>query len=324
MSELRLEQAKQNLARVDDIFEEVTRQMGSLKRQAVKAERYAALRDEMRTRLSVVLASRMTQMDSEQESLALEIAALGTEIERDSEEVSEIEEEYSGATARGYQLEGSAREANARATQRPSNWNGRPRDRTQTTSGSRSCWQGLRRKRPSSPSHDNIFRDSPRSVNRTGAFLKPRPKKPRRFAKMLSTVSSRLATLHKQASPKPSSGKRLPAGMRADCSRRWEMRPTRSCMRKNRWPHSNKTRTGFPLRFTRPRETCSPSASSAVQASLKFESVTGQLHRLENEIAALRAETETGGKKKPRRSDWETDYVPRWQLSRDGGIRSRA
>ena len=34
LSELRLEQAKQNLARVDDIFEEVTRQMGSLKRQA--------------------------------------------------------------------------------------------------------------------------------------------------------------------------------------------------------------------------------------------------------------------------------------------------
>ena len=60
LSELRLEQAKQNLARVDDIFEEVTRQMGSLKRQAAKAERYAALRDEMRARLRVVLASRIT------------------------------------------------------------------------------------------------------------------------------------------------------------------------------------------------------------------------------------------------------------------------
>jgi len=37
LAELRLEQAKQNLARVNDIFEEVTRQMGSLKRQAAKA-----------------------------------------------------------------------------------------------------------------------------------------------------------------------------------------------------------------------------------------------------------------------------------------------
>ena len=37
LAELRLESSKQNLARVDDIFEEVTRQMNSLKRQASKA-----------------------------------------------------------------------------------------------------------------------------------------------------------------------------------------------------------------------------------------------------------------------------------------------
>src|ERR1700761_5032265 len=65
LAELRLEQAKQNLARVNDIFEEVTRQMGSLKRQAAKAERYAALRDEMRARLRVVLASKLHAMDAE-------------------------------------------------------------------------------------------------------------------------------------------------------------------------------------------------------------------------------------------------------------------
>jgi len=56
LAELRLESSKQNLARVDDIFEEVTRQMNSLKRQASKAERYAAARDELRRRLRVVLA----------------------------------------------------------------------------------------------------------------------------------------------------------------------------------------------------------------------------------------------------------------------------
>src|SRR5579859_3325305 len=82
LSELRLEQAKQNLARVDDIFEEVTRQMGSLKRQAAKAERYAALRDEMRTRLRVVLASRIAQMDAEQATLTVEIAELAGQIEQ--------------------------------------------------------------------------------------------------------------------------------------------------------------------------------------------------------------------------------------------------
>ena len=76
LAELRLESAKQNLARVDDIFEEVTRQMNSLKRQAAKAERYAAVRDELRGRLRVVLASRMAMMDAEQARLEQEIAAL--------------------------------------------------------------------------------------------------------------------------------------------------------------------------------------------------------------------------------------------------------
>src|SRR5258708_34458924 len=41
LAEARLEDAKTNLNRVNDIFEEVTRQMNSLKRQASKAERYA-------------------------------------------------------------------------------------------------------------------------------------------------------------------------------------------------------------------------------------------------------------------------------------------
>jgi chromosome segregation protein len=43
LAEARLEDAKQNLSRVNDIFEEVTRQMNSLKRQASKAERYGRL-----------------------------------------------------------------------------------------------------------------------------------------------------------------------------------------------------------------------------------------------------------------------------------------
>ena len=42
LAEARLEDAKLNLARINDIFDEVTRQMNSLKRQASKAERYAS------------------------------------------------------------------------------------------------------------------------------------------------------------------------------------------------------------------------------------------------------------------------------------------
>jgi chromosome segregation protein len=117
LAELRLEQAKQNLARVNDIFEEVTRQMGSLKRQAAKAERYGALRDELRSRLKLVLASRIAQMDSEQEALTLEISTLSAEIEGASEQVALLEEEHAGGVARGYQLDGSAKEAGIRANQ---------------------------------------------------------------------------------------------------------------------------------------------------------------------------------------------------------------
>jgi chromosome segregation protein len=117
LAELRLEQAKQNLARVNDIFEEVTRQMASLKRQAAKAERYGALRDELRSRLKLVLASRIAQMDSEQEALALEINTLSAEIDGASEQVTLLEEEHAGAVARGYQLDGSAKEAGIRANQ---------------------------------------------------------------------------------------------------------------------------------------------------------------------------------------------------------------
>src|SRR5436305_7518319 len=65
LAEARLEEAKQNLSRVNDIFDEVTRQMNSLKRQASKAERYARLRDEMRAKLRVVLASKFIQMEKE-------------------------------------------------------------------------------------------------------------------------------------------------------------------------------------------------------------------------------------------------------------------
>jgi chromosome segregation protein len=48
LAESKLEQAKQNLLRVNDITEEVSKQLGSLKRQAAKARRYGELRERMR------------------------------------------------------------------------------------------------------------------------------------------------------------------------------------------------------------------------------------------------------------------------------------
>src|SRR5277367_4594174 len=117
LAELRLEQSKQNLSRVNDIFEEVTRQMGSLKRQAAKAERYAAIREEMRTRLRVVLASKIAQMDSEQNAVAAEVAALSGEIDEHNARIETLEADHSTSMTRGYELDSSAKQAQTRANQ---------------------------------------------------------------------------------------------------------------------------------------------------------------------------------------------------------------
>jgi len=117
LAELRLESAKQNLARVDDIFEEVTRQMNSLKRQAAKAERFVAVRDELRRRLRVVLASRMALMDAEQARFDQEIAALSEKINRSSSEIAELESGQHSLTERGYELDRESQAAQSRANE---------------------------------------------------------------------------------------------------------------------------------------------------------------------------------------------------------------
>ena len=115
LAELRLESAKQNLARIDDIFEEVTRQMNSLKRQAAKAERFAAVRDELRARLRVVLSSRMTMMDAEQARLQQEMATLTEQINSAAGEIGTMEASQHSVTERGYELDHEAQEAQNRA-----------------------------------------------------------------------------------------------------------------------------------------------------------------------------------------------------------------
>ena len=115
LAELRLESARQNLSRVNDIFEEVTRQMGVLKRQASKAERYGALRDELRGKLRVVLASRLTQMDAEQTAASAEIGRLAGLIEAQAAQLETMDAEHSTGVARGYQLDAEIRDSNSRA-----------------------------------------------------------------------------------------------------------------------------------------------------------------------------------------------------------------
>ncbi|HZR56917.1 MAG TPA: chromosome segregation protein SMC, partial [Terriglobales bacterium] len=117
LAEARLEDAKQNLSRVNDIFEEVTRQMNSLKRQASKAERYAKLRDEMRAKLRIVLASKFTQLEKESVEIDGQIAILSEEMREKAETVQRLEAEHSERTQRDYAIGTEVRENQERLNQ---------------------------------------------------------------------------------------------------------------------------------------------------------------------------------------------------------------
>jgi chromosome segregation protein len=105
LAEARLEQAKLNLARINDIFDEVTKQMNSLKRQASKAERYGRLRDEMKEKLRVVLASKFAQMGRDETELNTSLVTISDEIRGQAESVETREVEHSDRTQRGYAIE---------------------------------------------------------------------------------------------------------------------------------------------------------------------------------------------------------------------------
>ena len=117
LAEARLEEAKQNLARVNDIFEEVTRQMNSLKRQASKAERYAKLREEMRAKLRLVLASKFAQLEQESAALDTQIKPSREQMREHAEKVQQLESEHTDRTQRGYAIETEVRENRERLSQ---------------------------------------------------------------------------------------------------------------------------------------------------------------------------------------------------------------
>ena len=117
LAEARLEDAKLNLSRVNDIFDEVTRQMNSLKRQASKAERYARLRDEMRAKLRIVLTSKFAALEHESTEIDTQLNSLAEEMRHRTEEVQHLEAEHAEGTQRGYAIEIELRENRDRISQ---------------------------------------------------------------------------------------------------------------------------------------------------------------------------------------------------------------
>ena len=76
LAEAKLESSKLNLSRVNDIVVEVEKQLGSLKRQAAKARRYAEIRDEMRGIVRQMLAGKARELDAEAERVGKRLEEL--------------------------------------------------------------------------------------------------------------------------------------------------------------------------------------------------------------------------------------------------------
>ena len=110
LAEAKLEASKVNLSRVHDILVEVEKQLGSLKRQASKARRYAELREQMRGSLRIVLASKAQHLDIEGvrlESLLREMEAAES---REATTVHQLEREQERLSNRSYELDAELRQ----------------------------------------------------------------------------------------------------------------------------------------------------------------------------------------------------------------------
>jgi chromosome segregation protein len=110
LSEAKLESSKINLSRVNDIVVEVEKQLGSLKRQASKARRYAEIREQMRGMLRQVFASKARELDREAERLEGILRDLSASEAHLGVLLTQLESEHERLTTRIYELDGELRQ----------------------------------------------------------------------------------------------------------------------------------------------------------------------------------------------------------------------
>jgi len=105
LAEAKLESAKQNLSRVFDILEEVTRQVNSLKRQAAKTKRYSELKSEATGYLRQVLAARFRMLERETARLAIELNLASRELDAAHAAIAEREAQQTIVLENSYATE---------------------------------------------------------------------------------------------------------------------------------------------------------------------------------------------------------------------------
>lgn len=111
LAEAKLESAKQNLSRVFDILEEVTRQANSLKRQAAKTRRYGELKAEATGYLRQLLAVKFKSLEREMTKIAIDLNLASSELQTAQAEIQEREGSQERLLGVSYETEAQLTEA---------------------------------------------------------------------------------------------------------------------------------------------------------------------------------------------------------------------
>ncbi len=292
LAELRLEQAKQNLARVDDIFEEVSRQVNSLRRQAAKAERYSAIRDELREKLQVVLKNKLQQMDGEQSELRGEIEELTRRIDEDTAQVAALEAAHAAKVSEGYAFDASAKESSSRANQaaielertraRIQGNEDRVRDLAARVAAGTAELQQVQTQLEGLAAEREQNRQFLENAAQDAAAFRERSNSENQ---QLREAAQAVAHAEQQQETERRRVMQLVAQANTARSQAAQAEEALASLERERIRLESEIATA--------RQDAEALGSERGQASLKFESVTETLHRLEQEIAGLRSEVET-------------------------------